>query len=154
MVSVSAGAFCCCNADLRETASIFHGAACQPSDTLRAMKAALLQRDQVSTGRTTSTADLHRESLTTRATENSTQHERDSKHTSHEVQIKCVTQNQTRIPAHACISDSCILPSGENSHCTKFMSTDSWHLYQDPFTFNNDMHIFTFASQRQIPKPA
>lgn len=50
-------------------------------------------------------------------------------------------------PQRACISDSRILSFGENSHCTKFMSTDSWHHYQDPFTFNNDVHIFTSASQ-------
>ncbi len=75
MVCVSAGAFCGCNADLWKTASIFHGAACQPSDTRRGMKAARLQRDQVSAGRTTPTAELHRQSLT----ENSTQHERDTR---------------------------------------------------------------------------
>ncbi len=65
MACVSAGAFSGCNADPWKTAaSIFHEAACQPSDTRRGMKAARLQMDQVSAGRTTPTAEHHRQSLT------------------------------------------------------------------------------------------
>lgn len=107
--------------------------------TQRVMKAVLLQRDQVSAGRTTRTTDLHRESLTTHATENC------SKHTSLKVQIN----RDGRMLALATavfylLVKTLIVPLSVwgRTQYTKYMSTDAWHCYQDPF-----MHIFTFAYQ-------